>query len=511
MKEKIFSKIVEEDYNDKLEEILANKNFSEEAKNALLNIFYKIENGYKDYFTVKRDVFEKNIYIEKIINVIEKNCNEIQIVNPKNEKNEKLTKKGYIIEKDKIKCYPIDIKLLYVISRIQKNKNIIKYLDKNVEYAITRLLNIGNSMDMVEPLRDFNGFSWNTVVKEIEDIDYNLIYQNILYLTDPEFLDKWINNYSKMVDYFDLFQEKVTSNVIEKIIKLAVLLDIESNEVKKRAIARKIQKLQDQYDEILDKETYLYKLAEQKKQIEHEIKNIDKIINNKKSLEILYKKRNQELAFDKKIFSIKILKDIIEEERRKFIKNLKEINRQMSPENYLQKIYELKVTIDYLNIYNTENILKEIEKEKVNLQKDILDTFNKQIEELQEKSKFIDIIYKCRYYKLLQFDKKNKIYQVNKLKKAMDMVDLNLTKKLIEKKVILNISQNEEINLKVIKEILVTRIICLEKINIKIIKEQEDYFIQIYDEEILDKTIKLEFIEKGDFNLKLNRIYKLFI
>ena len=30
---------------------------------------------------------------------------------------------------------------------------------------------------MVEPLRDFNGYSWTTIPSEIESIQHNLIYQ----------------------------------------------------------------------------------------------------------------------------------------------------------------------------------------------------------------------------------------------------------------------------------------------------------------------------------------------
>ena len=62
-KNNFFTKIAKKDYNNRLEEILSQKNFSEEAKNTLLSMFYKIENGYKDYKTVKRDTFEKGEYI----------------------------------------------------------------------------------------------------------------------------------------------------------------------------------------------------------------------------------------------------------------------------------------------------------------------------------------------------------------------------------------------------------------------------------------------------------------
>ena len=53
-KNNFLTKFVKKDYNNRLEEILSQKNFSEEVKNTLLSIFYKIENGYKDYNIVKK-------------------------------------------------------------------------------------------------------------------------------------------------------------------------------------------------------------------------------------------------------------------------------------------------------------------------------------------------------------------------------------------------------------------------------------------------------------------------
>ena len=54
-KEDIFSKLYIKDYNNQLEKILENKKFSEEVKNLLLSMFYKIEVAYNDYSKIKAD------------------------------------------------------------------------------------------------------------------------------------------------------------------------------------------------------------------------------------------------------------------------------------------------------------------------------------------------------------------------------------------------------------------------------------------------------------------------
>ena len=63
-KQNFLEKIVKKDYNNELEKILEEKDFSENAKSALLSILYKIEASYKDVETVKKDIETKEEYIE---------------------------------------------------------------------------------------------------------------------------------------------------------------------------------------------------------------------------------------------------------------------------------------------------------------------------------------------------------------------------------------------------------------------------------------------------------------
>ena len=70
---------------------------------------------------------------------------------------------------------------------------------------------------MVEPLRDFNGYSWTTIPREIESIEHNLIYQNLIILVGNKFLNNWNYNKEFVMDYMELFREKM-----EEIMKKAV-------------------------------------------------------------------------------------------------------------------------------------------------------------------------------------------------------------------------------------------------------------------------------------------------
>ena len=91
-KEDIFSKINLKDYNNVLENILEQKAFSEDVKNLLLSMLYKIENGYEDYKTIKVNVSSKKSYVKKIIQVIKDECKEIQLIKPLSEESKILEK-----------------------------------------------------------------------------------------------------------------------------------------------------------------------------------------------------------------------------------------------------------------------------------------------------------------------------------------------------------------------------------------------------------------------------------
>ena len=74
-KENFLDKIVKKDYQNELEKILEEKDFSENAKSILLSIMYKIEAAYKDLQTVKRDVEDKEQYEKDLIEIIKNKCN----------------------------------------------------------------------------------------------------------------------------------------------------------------------------------------------------------------------------------------------------------------------------------------------------------------------------------------------------------------------------------------------------------------------------------------------------
>ena len=199
--------IIKKDYNNKLEAVLEKKYFDENVKSILLSILYKIETSYKDYKHVKQGVETKEEFIERIINTIKDECDEIKVVKPFSEESKIIGNRTFLVEKNKkrIICYNIERKLLYCIAKIGKKEKIIPDSYFIINETISNLINTGNNINTVEPLRDFNGYSWTSIPREIESIEHNLIYQNLVLLVGNDFLNKWIHNKEVLKDYWEIF------------------------------------------------------------------------------------------------------------------------------------------------------------------------------------------------------------------------------------------------------------------------------------------------------------------
>ena len=206
-KKNLLEKIVKKDYNNELEKILEEKQFDENVKNTLLGILYKIEAAYKDLETVKKDIETKEEYISNILDIMKNDCDSIKIIKMNDEENKIPQNKTYLINKEKkeIIAYPIERKLLYSIAKIGKKDKIVKDDYFIINKTLSELINVGDNINIVEPLRDFNGYSWTSIPQEIESIDHNLIYQNLRIIVGHKFLNKWIKNNEFIIDYLKKF------------------------------------------------------------------------------------------------------------------------------------------------------------------------------------------------------------------------------------------------------------------------------------------------------------------
>ena len=89
------------------------------------------------------------------------------------------------------------------------------------------------------------------------------------------------------------------------------------------------------------------------------------------------------------------------------------------------------------------------------------------------------------------------------IKRIINEVLEVIINKAIDFKVLEKISENNETNNEVLKNIFKVRIIKLEKAYLKITKEKDKYFVQIFDENIFEERIEIQ--KPVDLNIKLNK------
>ncbi len=522
-KDKFLEKIVKKDYNNQIEEVLENKQFDESAKNLLLSILYKIETSYKDYKTVKRYACTKDEYIENVIDIIKNDCNMIKIAKNNSKEMEILKNRTFLVDKKakEIICYQIERKLLYCISKINKKDEIVKDKYFIINKTLSDMINIGNNINCVETLRDFNGWSWTNVPSEIESIEHNLIYQNLNILVGNKFLNDWVKNNEYIIDYLEEFKnileqyygEKNSNEFIDILKKLSFLLYIKVNESQKNALKKEKKELEEFLSKIENKEQYISDISEKKKEATNKFNKLDMIINNKELLEKEYTKRNKNLPLNEKIFSIRILAEILVKEKQNILKEIETYNEQTKPQNYIKTKEELLEKLKYLKLLDIRNQDFEINQNMIKLQKIFLKCFETKIEKANTKSEIIELIYLFRYYNLLPYDNKFNISELKEINRELSSVERKVINRAVELKAILELGTDKELNYCIIKNIFNLRIIDLEELNIKISKEKDKFFLQIFDENTFEEKIQIDKdnINKKDFQVKLNKKTKLFI
>lgn len=502
-KERFISKLNMRDYNNQLEKILANKTFSESTKNLLLNMLYKIENAYEDYSIVNGDTKTKRETLEEILEIIEKDCDTIEIVKSK--------ESSCDIKEKKITTYLNASRMMYEIYQINSNKFYVPDEYEIIKPAIELALNQGYSISMNEIVRDFDGWSWNIETSEIYNFNANLIYQTLRTLVGHEFLDEWMKSkedyiYKLLVKLTEMYKTEFADKLFKLINQVSILYisKIDNNE-KERLI--KIQEnLQNEYDMLNDKKIYIENLGQQKKQVLSDIKNIDDTINNDRKLKEQFIAENEKLDMNSRIFSLSDFAEKLETRRTALIKKLNTISKKMEPLNFIKTKTDVETKLNLLKELKLVNLDNTVYISKI---KELIQSTFKairiQIENSEEKENTIKLLNIIRHYSLIYIDETTQIKNIT----DVDTIQRIIITKACKEKIITIFSKDIKENYEIIKQILKTDIIELEKMYFKFIEENNKYFLEIYDEENMYKTI--EFEELKELNVKLNKKIRVFI
>jgi hypothetical protein len=495
----LLEKLNIKDYKVEFEEILEQKNFSSDIKNFLLSLLYKIENSYEDYKLVKVIPYTKQQFVEEYIKIIEKKCNQIELIKPTAEKTEELENSKYKcnIERDKGK-----ITALYNYKTFLYELYVLNYQSYNTKnemlfFPINEMLEIGSSIDKEEIIRDFDGWSWHLDYREISNLEYNLIYQSAYMILEKDNFD------------FDKSFEELTGtnfkNVYMLICKLVLLIYVKNTPAKKKEILLKEEKLQRELDEISNKTQYLEKIISKKKSLEGKIKKIDELLNNVESLKKAYIAENKKLDENEKIFSISDYEEMKILNRSEFLVEIQNCNRRMEPKNYINSKNLLLESIDLIEFIKKADLFQNI----IKLQKLILLILSEKIKLCNSKKEIVNYIYKFRYYKHIPLPDGTEIKNCTELQEYINKFEELLYSKACELKTILQLSVIPKTNAQVLADILDTKIIRLEDIELIFNAINYEINIEVNDENNLDKKLNYDRIE--GLSIKFNNRIKLFL
>ena len=508
-KEKILAKLSIKDYKNELESILENKQFDEEAKSLLLSIFYKLDNFYIDYMIVKKECYPKNKYLDEYINIIKDKCNKIQILSP-----QECTKANrYAINKEKgeIKCFPNENILLYAVHELNEEKNI--KADDFTNKCINFLLNKGKTINSIEPIRDFNGWSWNVEINNTKNIECNLIFQDLLILFGNDFTNEIINK----ANIINLLKNKIKMeklaesgyDFLECLFQLCILLynndsmENHNNFLKfKKSIINKINMLNNRKEYIDEKTKNNTILIKQ-------IQRIDIILNDinliRKEFEKILKSQENDY------FSISDFVSDLEKQRKDLLKQIENNNRLLSPKEYL------KNQEDYRKVLSLYNLIKE-EQEKVNIQNKLiklqiifLECIKLKIMNTENKKDLYNIATELRYYSNVPYKKDKSVIEQEKIKLAFEKNIEELIYKMLEYKIIDIGFKTKKLNYEILKYIFKTKIIKLDNLIVKIsFIENNKIKVNYYDENMLDYTEYFDIPFDEEISNKKDRKIKLF-
>lgn len=511
-KEELFSKLNIKDYNNQLENILENKDFTEDAKNILLNILYKIETAYDDYSKVKVFVPLKKELLEEIIKIVKEKCNEIEIIKPRINGETKLKDKRYIIENDRIIAYQNEKNVFYALNHLNDDLFLLNTKYETLKKPMQKLFNQGYIIDKEEIIRDFDGWTWNITANDIENYSYNAIYQNIRILLGIEFIQKIMNDRS--IDFVIEFENKIKekfekeNNFANLIYQISILEYIEKNKDEKENILKTRKDLEQQLEQMNNKKEYLQKIAFSKKEIGRKIKAIDEKINNNKLLKESFIEENKKLEENEQIFSLSEYSEILQKQRNELLKELDNLSKLMKPMNFIKKKEKISKEYEILNGIILETRKVQVSTLIKNLQKEFLKLFNEKISGIQTKKDILHYIYLFRYYKLIYVNESEQIKDLKEIDEEIRMSEKHLITKACKLKAMNILSTNIEENYKLVSKILDYNIIELEDVNLEFRKQDKNIIIEIFDDEVIEDTIICDLSK--ELNVKFNKKIKLF-
>ena len=481
------SKILVKDYKEELANIAEQKKFSVNTGNLLLSMFYKTEDSFDNYEKVKREVPTRDEFLGEIVENVKKYCNDIKIAEPNTNLAKTLTKNKCNIIPDTNKMtrtiitFPNEKNLLYGISKAS-----IPNIDETLsttEKAILTAISIGKCISISEVIRDFNGWSWSILPKEIESTECNIIYELLVYLYGYRFINNIDSGSLKTL------KNNMPKELWNELEKVATQFYLSYDKAENERVLKMLSEYKTKLNKMKNQKEFVEEITEEKKENLIEIRKIDSILSNAGELKKQYLAYNSKLPNEEKIFSVSNYAELLEKRRKEIMEQMNVYNRMQNPNEFLKYRDEIKLKVKF---YETKTDITKFQNE-------FLKCFEKKIEATNDRKGITDLVYELRYLNFIP---------------NCQMKLTNLQRKIIPKAInarVLNpISNNDDLDYRILKGIFETQVVSLEELYIKLGASNNGLSVIIYDGDNIEQKYEVQLPEGSSVEIRKAKKSKIF-
>ena len=481
------SKILAKDYKEELANIAEQKRFSLSTGNLLLSMFYKTEDSFENYEKVKREVPTRDEFFEEIVGNVKMYCNNIQIAEPNTElaKTLKQNKCNIISDANRttktVITFPNEKNLLYGISKASI-PDIDETLSTTEKSILTAIL-IGKCISISEVIRDFNGWSWSILPKEIESTECNIIYELLVYLYGYKF----INN----IDSTSLkkLKSNMPAELWSELEKVATQFYLSYDKAENERVLKMLAEYKTKLNKMKNQKEFVEEITEEKKENLIEIRKIDSILNNADELKKQYLAYNSKLPNEAKIFSVSNYAELLEKRRKDIIEQMNLYNKMQNPNEFLKYRDEIRLKVKF---YETKTDITKFQNE-------FLKCFEKKIEATNDRKGITDLLYEIRYLNFIP----NCSMKLTNLERM-------IIPKAINARVLNPISNNDDLDYRILKGIFETQVISLEGLYIKLGASKDGLSVIIFDGDNIEQKYEVPLPEGSSVQIRKSKKAKIF-
>lgn len=500
-KETILNKLGIKDYNNALETILEQKNFSTEVKNLLLSMLYKIENSFEDFQTVKVEVEDKQQYIEELLTIVRVYCKKIELVKPQSKEAEILETLGlqYIIEGGCIVTYPNEQYVLTALLKLKVTTKIeeeCETLEQITNKAIHDMTVKANIIHNIQVIKDFDGWTWNMSSLSRDNEMANIAYVNLVYLIG---IQEIMQAMFERDNYYAIFSKKLNPYLepeqIEEFMNLFMAICTENLMKEKESIFYTLQTLQHkeekEYILLGNPNTYLQHIRHEEQQTAKRIAEIDQILKDEEKLKHAYTEENAKRPDNSKILSMSYFEDYLKNEKIQIRQKHLQYKHALKPEVYQAKREHIRKRLAFYEWLQKEDVNEKM----ITLQILFLQGFTNKIQSATTKKEIISYIYMLRYYNLLTWQG-TAMRNIASLQETLQHTKRQCLQKALELKAVGKVCKEDTDTIEVLLPIFQTKIIQLENITVKMQTKDTHIQLQLYDEDTLEETVDIELTKK---------------